>query len=336
MFLPLKRSESRLFSRSGISDSPGRHHRSSRGISGPFNSRAPTPLLKPRHGSPEGGGQGADPESQCGQAVVERRQTQKASRELDRHTGDHLGGDATYLPPGMTLLDQPKGEELSASAVKRIVATAKAVGQEVPQASTYTYTPLQRLVYCSSGIVLYDRPTNQLLENVSIYRISYCTVDKLHDKVFAYITQNALNGTLECHAYLCAKRREAQAVALTVAQAFTVAFELWQVAREEKGRRVASGSAGDVSSSSERSNSVGSLRGAEVATEKLLELGDGGNTRAQRKVDQNHSPPDTLNNLTLETEDGLDEAFSSCALDSYASLPDLQCRVLTLRSWTMG
>lgn len=38
-------------------------------------------------------------------------------------------------------------------------------------------------------------------------RISYCTADKLHDKVFAYISQNTLNGTLECHAYLCPKRK---------------------------------------------------------------------------------------------------------------------------------
>lgn len=40
-----------------------------------------------------------------------------------------------------------------------------------------------------------------------VCRISYCTVDKLHDKVFAYIAQNNLNGTLECHAYLCSKRK---------------------------------------------------------------------------------------------------------------------------------
>lgn len=42
---------------------------------------------------------------------------------------------------------------------------------------------------------------------LSACRISYCTVDKLHDKVFAYIAQNTLNGTLECHAYLCSKRK---------------------------------------------------------------------------------------------------------------------------------
>lgn len=127
-------------------------------------------------------------------------------------------------------------------------------------------------------------------------------------------------------ATLCNKRSlppvlQAQAVALTVAQAFTIAFELWQVAKEggsikitiksvcggaaissaetacvclesalrtyllwscskqalarhcfvfslfvcvlEKGKRAKSGSAGEASSSShsERSNSVGSLKG---------------------------------------------------------------------------
>lgn len=38
-------------------------------------------------------------------------------------------------------------------------------------------------------------------------RISYCTADKMHDKVFAYIAQSQQNETLECHAYLCTKRK---------------------------------------------------------------------------------------------------------------------------------
>uniref|UniRef100_A0A3Q3IFW9 PID domain-containing protein n=1 Tax=Monopterus albus TaxID=43700 RepID=A0A3Q3IFW9_MONAL len=129
---------------------------------------------------------------------------------------------------GMTLVDQPKGEDLSAAAVKRIVATAKASGKK-PQKVALKVSP--------QGIVLYDSLNNKLLENVSIHRISYCTVDKLHNKVFAYIAQNTLNGTLECHAYLCSKRKVAQAVALTVAQAFTVALELWRVAKEGRNHR---------------------------------------------------------------------------------------------------
>ncbi|XP_075867541.1 low density lipoprotein receptor adapter protein 1a isoform X2 [Nelusetta ayraudi] len=235
---------------------------------------------------------------------------------------------------GMTLVDQPKGEEQSAAAVKRIVATAKAGGKKAPKVA---------LKISPQGIVLQDSSTSKLLENVSIYRISYCTVDKLHDKVFAYIAQNTLNGTLECHAYLCPKRKVAQAVALTVAQAFTIAFELWQVAKEEKGKRAKSGSAGEASSSShsERSNSVGSLKGTDVATDNLLDFDD--NAKATAESDGNseegpldNRPSETNNNPAWEMEDGLDEAFSSCALDSFASLPVSQCPVLTPRSWTLG
>ncbi|KAK3553930.1 hypothetical protein QTP70_015276 [Hemibagrus guttatus] len=124
---------------------------------------------------------------------------------------------------GVTLVEQPKGEELSAAAVKRIVATAKASGKK-----------LQKVILKVSprGIILYDSTSNQLIENVSIYRISYCTADKMHDKVFAYIAQSQRNETLECHAFLCAKKKVAQAVTLTVAQAFKVAFEFWQNAKE--------------------------------------------------------------------------------------------------------
>ncbi|NWY46006.1 ARH protein, partial [Sylvia atricapilla] len=67
-------------------------------------------------------------------------------------------------------------------------------------------------------------------------RISYCTADKSHDKVFAYIAQNQLNENLECHAFLCSKRKMAQAVTLTVAQAFKIAFEFWQAAKEDSCR----------------------------------------------------------------------------------------------------
>uniref|UniRef100_A0A3B5KW28 Low density lipoprotein receptor adaptor protein 1a n=1 Tax=Xiphophorus couchianus TaxID=32473 RepID=A0A3B5KW28_9TELE len=62
---------------------------------------------------------------------------------------------------GMTLVDQPKGEELSAAAVKRIVATAKASGKK-PQKVGLKVSP--------QGIVVLDRSTNKLLESVSIYR----------------------------------------------------------------------------------------------------------------------------------------------------------------------
>ncbi|XP_036372237.1 low density lipoprotein receptor adapter protein 1-B-like isoform X2 [Megalops cyprinoides] len=214
---------------------------------------------------------------------------------------------------GVTLVEQPKGEDLSAAAVKRIVATAKASGKKL-QKVTLKVSP--------RGILLYDSLSKQLIENVSIYRISYCTADKMHDKVFAYIAQSH-NETLECHAYLCTKRKVAQAVTLTVAQAFRVAFEFWQVAKEEKEKWAKSGSDGEVTSSSqsERSASFASLKGG-AATGNLLDLeegaiaafaslGDGAGHMGDPFVARGHLAEN--NNSIWELDDGLDEAFSRLA-----------------------
>ena len=39
------------------------------------------------------------------------------------------------------------------------------------------------------------------------YRICYCTADRVHERVFAYIARNRENETMECHAFLCPKRK---------------------------------------------------------------------------------------------------------------------------------
>ncbi|XP_056106600.1 low density lipoprotein receptor adapter protein 1b isoform X2 [Rhinichthys klamathensis goyatoka] len=225
---------------------------------------------------------------------------------------------------GMTLVEEPKGEELSAAAVKRIVATAKA-GWKKLQKVTLKVSP--------RGIILYDR-ANQMIENVSIYRISYCTADKMHDKVFAYIAQSQRNETLECHAYLCTKRKVAQAVTLTVAQAFRLAFEFWQAAKGEKEKQVKCGSDGEAASSSQ---CEGSTKGGEVATGDLLDFECG--VKDHSGKDDTHPVPNlsTENNNTVwELEDGLDEAFSSRSLDSFESNTDSLSLALTPRCWTLG
>ncbi|XP_037551216.1 low density lipoprotein receptor adapter protein 1b [Nematolebias whitei] len=215
---------------------------------------------------------------------------------------------------GVTMVEQPKGEEQSAAAVKRIVATAKASGKKL-QKVTLTVSP--------RGIILYDSASNQLIENVSIYRISYCTADKMHDKVFAYIVQSQHNETLQCHAFLCSKKKMAQAVTLTVAQAFRVAFEFWQASKEEKEKRVKTGSdrEGACNPQSDSSVSVGSLKGGDVATETLLDFAEGANAALARSgTKQTDSEPFAVhnhaaenNNTVWELEDGLDEAFSRLA-----------------------
>ncbi|CAH2222404.1 low density lipo receptor adapter 1 isoform X1 [Pelobates cultripes] len=211
---------------------------------------------------------------------------------------------------GMTLVEQPKGEELCAAAVKRIVATAKASGKK-----------LQKVILKVSprGIILYDSGTNSLIENVSIYRISYCAADKIHDKVFAYIAQSQLNETLECHAFLCTKRKMAQAVTLTVAQAFKVAFEFWQVSRDSKEKREKAGSDGEGASSSQ-SDGSSSITSLKAATGNLLEMED--QTKALEMLNASDNHFDELfrqnagtenNNIVWELDDGLDEAFSRLA-----------------------
>ncbi|KAM9435631.1 low density lipoprotein receptor adapter protein 1 [Clarias gariepinus] len=129
---------------------------------------------------------------------------------------------------GMTLVGQPKGEEMAAAAIHRIVSTARASSKKFRKV-TLTVSP--------KGIIITDTETSNLIENVSIYRISYCTADKTQDKVFAYISQSEFSETLECHAFLCQKKKIAQAVTLTVAQAFKVALDFWEIAQEDKGKK---------------------------------------------------------------------------------------------------
>uniref|UniRef100_A0A8C5EDZ1 Si:dkey-71h2.2 n=1 Tax=Gouania willdenowi TaxID=441366 RepID=A0A8C5EDZ1_GOUWI len=129
---------------------------------------------------------------------------------------------------GMTMVGQPKGEDMASAAIHRIVTTARASTKKFRKV-TLTVSP--------KGIIITDTETTDLIEDVSIYRISYCTADKTQDKVFAYVSQSQFNESLECHAFLCQKKKIAQAVTLTVAQAFKVALDLWEIAQEDKSKK---------------------------------------------------------------------------------------------------
>ncbi|XP_042302988.1 low density lipoprotein receptor adapter protein 1-like isoform X2 [Sceloporus undulatus] len=124
---------------------------------------------------------------------------------------------------GMTLVGEPRGEEMAAAAVRRILATARKEGPGKLRKVLLGVSP--------RGLSLRDAETRESIESVSIYRISYCTTDKLQNKVFAYVAQNPRSGALECHAFLSPKKKVAQAVTLTVAQAFQMALDLWEAAQ---------------------------------------------------------------------------------------------------------
>ncbi|XP_041069560.1 low density lipoprotein receptor adapter protein 1b isoform X1 [Carcharodon carcharias] len=210
---------------------------------------------------------------------------------------------------GMTLVEQPKGEDMSSAAVRRIVAMAKASGKKFQKVS---------LTVSPRGIILHDGTSNELIENVSIYRISYCTADKVHDKVFAYIAQSQLNETLECHAFLCTKRKLAQAVTLTVAQAFKIAFEFWQAAKEERGKRATVGPSNSGATGKSISEvPTNSHLKTEVATANLLDLTEGAISSLSTNHRHDLSIADTNclvnNNVVMELNDDLDEAFARLA-----------------------
>lgn len=99
-----------------------------------------------------------------------------------------------------------------------------------------------------SGLRATDVSNGSVDIDVSIYRISYCSADATFDRVVAFIATNK-NETLECHAFLTSKRKIAQAAALTISQAFNIAFEKWQEKSESKSRPDFNSNNGIVSSS---------------------------------------------------------------------------------------
>ncbi|KAH9500245.1 Low density lipoprotein receptor adapter protein 1-A [Bulinus truncatus] len=114
--------------------------------------------------------------------------------------------------------DETYGDGISAKAIHSIISMAKSAGKKLRK-TALTVSP--------KGIRTVDMTTNQVMFDISIYRVSFCTADKGHDHVFAYIARNTTNETMECHAFLCAKEKIAQAVTLTVSQAFSVAQDKW-------------------------------------------------------------------------------------------------------------
>lgn len=123
---------------------------------------------------------------------------------------------------GSTLVEKPSSEEATAEAVKTVMTMAKASGKK-----------LQRVILSVSlnGIKMIDIPTEETHLEVSIYRISYCSADAAHGQVFAFIATNA-NELMECHAFLCPRRKTAQTMSLTVAQSFRTAYNLWSLSQE--------------------------------------------------------------------------------------------------------
>uniref|UniRef100_A0A6B2EDD1 Putative low density lipoprotein receptor adapter protein 1 n=1 Tax=Phlebotomus kandelakii TaxID=1109342 RepID=A0A6B2EDD1_9DIPT len=142
---------------------------------------------------------------------------------------------------GCTVIDAARSEDATAEAVKSVISTAKASGKKLQRVN---------LSVSPKGIEVFDPVSGETQQQVSVYRISYCSADATHDHVFAFVSslENRDSGEcsssssqssdtpsiLECHAFLCPKRKVAQEVALTVARSFGRAYELWQAASRRR------------------------------------------------------------------------------------------------------
>jgi len=115
------------------------------------------------------------------------------------------------------------GEEETTAAIKTILDRAKDRNKKLVRV---TVNISERGVLVTGA----DKEPNLAFH---IHSISYCMADPTYDHVFAFISEVASN-KLECHAFLCPKRKVAKAATLTIAQGFSLAYQSWQLATREK------------------------------------------------------------------------------------------------------
>lgn len=105
-----------------------------------------------------------------------------------------------------------------------------------------------KLSICPRGIETFDAITGETLHRISIYKISYCSADAAHSNVFAFIAGTAASsmydyiGTndtdeLTCYAFICAKRKIAHNLTITVAQNFERAYEQWKKSKQRESEQ---------------------------------------------------------------------------------------------------
>ncbi|KAL1470136.1 hypothetical protein MTO96_040638, partial [Rhipicephalus appendiculatus] len=185
---------------------------------------------------------------------------------------------------------------------------AKASGKKLPKVAI-TVSP--------KGISTRDLATGELQLDVSIYRISFCSADASFDRVVAFIGTHS-NEVMECHAFLCAKRRVAQAAALTISQAFQVAYQAWQ------GSRQAAAASQDADSQQDNQLEANGNKEAERKEEgrvtPLIDLSS----------DTGASPPLFSSGLKPQEEEELRQFVASGACSREAGLLDREDDLLSL------
>ncbi|XP_028414867.1 low density lipoprotein receptor adapter protein 1-like [Dendronephthya gigantea] len=175
-----------------------------------------------------------------------KRSPKVLRKKIERKFGSHETLQEDWLHENEALVDgisffvkylgcapavEAQGQGVTDEAVKRLLAEAKikkSKGDMKLQKVVLTVTPKE--------IRILDFVTKTPLEVTPIFRVSYCTADPNVPKVFAFNSREKQSLQIRCRAFLCTKPKIAKAIALTVAQAFNVAFEAWETMKETKAK----------------------------------------------------------------------------------------------------
>ncbi|XP_072944992.1 low density lipoprotein receptor adapter protein 1-like [Epargyreus clarus] len=128
-------------------------------------------------------------------------------------------GDVRYA--GVAPVERAASAPATALAVRSALQAAKSQNKKLQKVN---------LEISPKGVVVSDAETQENVLSVSIYRISYCSADAANARVFAVVEgkRAGANESHVVHVFVCARRKQARALALSLAHAFNDAYQAWQ------------------------------------------------------------------------------------------------------------
>ncbi|CAH0720441.1 unnamed protein product, partial [Brenthis ino] len=122
---------------------------------------------------------------------------------------------------GTAPVERAASAPATALAVRSALHTAKAMNKKLQRVN---------LDISAKGILVSDAESQENVFSVSIYEISYCSADAANARVFAVVEGRNVNGdeTHLAHVFVCSRRKQARALALSLAHSFNDAYQAWQ------------------------------------------------------------------------------------------------------------
>jgi len=126
---------------------------------------------------------------------------------------------------------QAQGVGCTDEAVQKIVGDTKKIMSTTPSGGS-----LQKvlLTVTTRKLTIEDMLSKEKIIEIPIYRVSCCATDPNFTKVLAFVSRAHEGHDLTCHALLCSNFSMAQAMALTIADAFKMAFINYERAKVDK------------------------------------------------------------------------------------------------------